>query len=136
MPRLFHFGRVVDEVYLRVGAFEHQIVAPRCFVLTMHEDPPFYGIGFTPVQHCNRQSLIGHEDTMCRERLLMVDRSLHCPKYTFKIAPHAPDARLNGFSEPWRKSRFSGFGAGEFEGCAVVATATPPLRELHRSRSP
>ena len=26
---------------------------------------------------------------MGRERLLMVDRSLHCPQYTFKVAPDA-----------------------------------------------
>jgi hypothetical protein len=53
---------------------------------------------------------------MCGERLLMVDCSLHCAQDTFKVAPDAPDARLNGFGKPHGLKERQSFCAVPFMG--------------------
>ena len=52
---LFHLRRVVDEMDLRIRSFEHQVIAPRLFVLAVNEHPALDGSDLRQIEHFDRQ---------------------------------------------------------------------------------
>jgi len=81
---------------LRIGAFKHQVVTACYLVLTVDENPAFNCCHVPAVQHFNWQALIGHQDTMRRQHLLTISRSLHRSEYRFEITSDAPGTGIVG----------------------------------------
>ncbi len=96
---LFHLWRVVDEMDLRIRSFEHQVIAPRLFVLAVNQHPALDRCHLRRIEHFDGQALIGHDDSVRRERSLPVSRSLHCPENLFEIPAHSPGVRSRRFCQ-------------------------------------
>ncbi len=96
---LLHLRRVTDEMDLRIRPFEHEVVASGLFVLTVNQDPALDRCHLRRIEHFDRQALIGHDDSVRRERSLAVSRSLHCPENLFKIVAHSPGVRSRRFCQ-------------------------------------
>src|SRR5713101_1219241 len=76
----FQFRRVEDVVNLSVCSFEHKVAAAGLasgVLLPMYQDPAFQCGDTAKVEHRQGEALIGHQDSMRRQRFLTVGASLH-----------------------------------------------------------
>ena len=94
---LFRFWRVVDEVDLRIGAFQQKVMLsdarPR-FLFAVRQDSTFQGFQLPHIQYHQGQPFIREQGAMGGQHLLPITAPLHCLQNGFEIPANAWERRF------------------------------------------
>ena len=74
----------------------------RAFLLSVHQDPALQGRELAKVNHRQREPLIGHQRSVCRQCLLVVSIALHGSQDIFEVPPYTPSLCAFSLGQPHR----------------------------------